>query len=64
MQWKEQEELKDLFCAFVSREKDEQRQEELQAVLGLSGAEAQDLRDMVSSGKFQMAATADNSTFF
>jgi len=55
--WKEQEEIKDLFCAFVGAEKDEAKVGELQAVLGLGDAEAKDLKEMVDSGKFKLAAT-------
>lgn len=43
----------------MSEEKDEAKRGELKAVLGLSDEDASDLEEMVTSGKFKLAPTAD-----
>ena len=64
MQWREQEELQDLYSVYIGKDKDTAKQQVLQKLFKLSDSDAQSLRDVVESGQFRVDAEDDNSSFF
>ena len=62
--WREQEELQDLYSVYIGRDKDSAKQQVLQKLFGLSDKDTQSLRDVVESGQFRVDAEEDDSSFF
>ncbi|PSC73353.1 chloroplastic isoform X2 [Micractinium conductrix] len=54
-QWKDAEELADLFSAYCSKEKAPEKQAVVQRILGLSDSQAEGLRQMVEEGGWKVA---------
>ena len=61
MEWKEREEVKDLFCVYAQTVPEEPLRQELAKVLGLTESEVTDLTDLVASGKFKLVGDAETS---
>jgi len=64
VQWDTPEELADLFSVYVGRERGEDKQAAMQALLGLSEADAASLKDLVASGAFRLEAEAEEAESF
>lgn len=64
VQWREQEELQDLYSVYIGKDKDTAKQQVLQKLFKLSDSDAQSLRDVVESGQFRVDAEDDDSSFF
>ena len=64
MQWREQEELQDLFSVYVGRDKDEGKQATIQKLFSLSDKDAHNLKEVVAAGGFKLEVEEDDSSFF
>ena len=64
VQWREKEELQDLYSVYVGRDKDAAKQGVVQKLFSLSDQEAQSLKGLVESGEFKLEAEDDDSSFF
>lgn len=62
--WKEREELQDLFSVYIDKDHDSAKQQVLQKLFRLSDKDAQNLKDVVESGQFRVDADDDDSSFF
>ena len=64
VQWREQEELQDLYSVYVGREKDASKQAVVQKLFSLSDKDAQSLKEVVEAGDFKLEAEDDDTNFF
>lgn len=64
VQWREKEELQDLYSVFVGRDKDAAKQAVVQKLFALSDKDAQSLREVVEAGEFKLEAEDDDTSFF
>lgn len=64
VQWREQEELQDLYSVYVGREKDAAKQAVVQKLFSLSDKDAQSLKEVVEAGDFKLEAEDDDTNFF
>ena len=64
VQWREQEELQDLFSVYVGRDKDATKQAVVQKLFSLSDKDAHSLKEVVSSGQFKLDTEDDDSSNF
>lgn len=64
MEWREKEELQDLYSVYVSRESSAEKEAAVAKVLGISEAEAASLRELVSSGQFKLEQDVEDDRFF
>lgn len=64
VQWREKEELQDLYSVYVGRDKDTAKQAVVQKLFSLSDKDAQSLREVVEAGEFKLEAEDDDTSFF
>lgn len=64
VQWREQEELQDLYSVYVGRDKDTAKQNVVQKLFALSDKDAKSLKEVVDAGQFKLEAEDDDSSFF
>lgn len=64
VQWREQEELQDLYSVYVGRDKDAAKQGVIQKLFSLSDQDAKSLQEVVEAGEFKLEAEEDDSSFF
>ena len=64
VQWREQEELQDLYSVYVGRDKDTAKQGVVQKLFALSDKDAKSLKEVVDAGQFKLEAEDDDSSFF
>ena len=64
VQWREKEELQDLYSVYVGRDKDDAKQAVVQKLFSLSDKDAQSLREVVKAGEFKLEVEDDDSSFF
>lgn len=64
LEWKEKDELADLFSAYCSKEKGAEKQAAVAALLGISEADAAGLRDIVEQGGWKIAQEEQQETAF
>lgn len=64
VQWREQEELQDLYSVYVGRDKDTAKQDVVQKLFALSDKDAKSLKEVVDAGQFKLEAEDDDSSFF
>lgn len=62
--WKEKEELQDLYSVYIGKDQDSAKQQVLQKLFNLSDKDAQSLKEVVESGQFRVDADDDDSSFF
>lgn len=64
VQWREKEELQDLYSVYVGRDKDTAKQSVVQKLFALSDKDAKSLKEVVDAGQFKLEAEDDDSNFF
>lgn len=64
VEWKEEEELKDLFSVYLGREQSAEKQDAVQKLLGISDADATKLKDLVTSGEFKIEQEVEEEGAF
>jgi len=64
VQWREKEELQDLYSVYVGRDKDTAKQSVVQKLFALSDKDAKSLKEVVDAGQFKLEAEDDDSSFF
>lgn len=64
LEWREKEELQDLFSVYVSREKSEEKEGAVAKILGISDGEAATLKELVQSGQFKLEQEVEDDSFF
>jgi len=60
MEWAEPEELMDMYSVYLLKDKDEGKQAEVQALLGITDAQAASLKEVIASGGFTLEQEAEN----
>ena len=63
-EWREKEELQDLYSVYVGRESDADKAASVAAMLGISDSEAASLKDLVASGQFKLEQEVEDDRFF
>ena len=63
-EWREKEEVQDLYSVYAGRQQDAEKKGALQRILGISGAEAQSLEELVSGGQFKLEQEVEEEAFF
>ena len=63
-EWREKEEVQDLYSVYAGRQQDAEKKGALQKILGISEAEAQSLEQLVSSGQFKLEQEVEEEAFF
>lgn len=63
-EWREKEELQDLYSVYVGRESDAHKAASVAAMLGISDSEAASLKDLVASGEFKLEQEVEDDRFF
>lgn len=59
MQWREKEELLDLYGAYLTSKSGNDKEEAVRTLLGISEQDAKSLADLVASGNFNLAQEAE-----
>ncbi|KAK9831616.1 hypothetical protein WJX74_002584 [Apatococcus lobatus] len=59
MQWREKEELLDLYGAYLTSKSGSEKEEAVRTLLGISEPDAKSLADLVASGNFNLAQEAE-----
>ncbi len=59
MEWREKEELLDLYSAYLTSHSGSEKEEAVRNLLGISEQEAQQLAELVASGSFNLAQEAE-----
>ena len=59
MEWRQREELLDLYSAYLTSKSGREKEEAVRSLLGISEQEAQSLADLVASGSFNLAQEAE-----
>ena len=59
--WSEKDEVADLYSLYVTKESDNQRRADVQAVLGLGDEEAATLRSIAEAGQFKLGQEAEEA---
>ncbi|KAK9915263.1 hypothetical protein WJX75_006851 [Coccomyxa subellipsoidea] len=63
-EWREKEELQDLFSVYVGRESDADKAASVAAMLGIAEQEASSLKELVTSGQFKLEQEVEDDRFF
>ncbi|CAL8468289.1 g7829 [Coccomyxa elongata] len=63
-EWREKEELQDLYSVYVGRESDADKAASVASMLGISDSEAASLKDLVASGEFKLEQEVEDDRFF
>ena len=63
-EWREKEELQDLFSVYVGRESDADKAASVAAMLGIADQEASSLKELVTSGQFKLEQEVEDDRFF
>jgi hypothetical protein len=63
-EWREREEVQDLYSVYVGRQQDEGKRSALRQILGISEAEGESLEQLVQSGLFKLEQDVEEEAFF
>ncbi len=63
-QWREREEVQDLYSVYAGRQQDAAKRGDLCKILGVSESEAQSLEQLVQSGQFKLEQDVEEEAFF
>lgn len=64
VEWREREELQDLFSVYAGRESDADKAASVATMLGISPQEASSLKELVASGQFKLEQEVEDDRFF
>ena len=63
-EWREREEVQDLYSVYAGRQQDEEKRSALRQILGISDAEGESLEQLVQSGQFKLEQDVEEEAFF
>lgn len=63
-EWREREEVQDLYSVYAGRQQDTDKRAALQKILGISASEAESLENLVQSGEFKLEQEVEEEAFF
>lgn len=64
LEWRDQAELKDLYCVYIGEVSDTTKQAYLRDALNISNDTAQSLQDLVDAGQFHLKKKEKADAFF
>ena len=63
-EWREREEVQDLYSVYAGRQQDTEKRAALCKILGISASEAESLEQLVQRGDFKMEQEVEEEAFF
>lgn len=63
-EWREKEEVQDLYSVYAGRQQDEEKRTALCQILGVSDSERASLEELVQTGQFKLEMDVEEEAFF